>query len=424
MARFSQTFLQGLLQPSYQQGLFEAARGLGQTPGVMQLQKQQEERQNLQRQAQQALVNKDYATLRTLLPQMKPEVAQPYISQIQTGEQEASRLAAANEVTRIQSEIRQLMSDPNIDADTRDIQRAALEKELLAAARGLPFAQQQQVESFSANLEDSLAVQRRADEAAEQQRIKFDEWLADSEIRDINRDLAKARYENYIAEDVIRKANIEKATLVGLNQSAKAAYAQGGEAAKEQWLANNPGKESVWDDMLDQQVINEARVAEAKDNLRESNFEYTEKALRELGLTDSEIKTLDALPSNKAKNAAVIRILTNKATAGELPSAQMASIFSKAAEQRIMEENDLNPRNEKDLAQIKSLAAQLGLKAAQQAQKTGQVEDGFRLLAAYQKGSKILEMADPKATGTDSTVSSQTESESEMDAFITESMSR
>jgi len=34
MARFSQTFLQGLLQPTYQQGLFEAARGVGQMPGI------------------------------------------------------------------------------------------------------------------------------------------------------------------------------------------------------------------------------------------------------------------------------------------------------------------------------------------------------------------------------------------------------
>lgn len=43
MAKFSQTFLQGLLQPSYQQGLFEAARGVGMTPGIMRMQKQQQE---------------------------------------------------------------------------------------------------------------------------------------------------------------------------------------------------------------------------------------------------------------------------------------------------------------------------------------------------------------------------------------------
>jgi hypothetical protein len=43
VARFSQTFLQGLLQPSYQQGLFEAAKGLGQTPAIMDLQRQERE---------------------------------------------------------------------------------------------------------------------------------------------------------------------------------------------------------------------------------------------------------------------------------------------------------------------------------------------------------------------------------------------
>lgn len=43
MAKFSQAFLQGLLQPSYQQGLFEAAKGLGQAPGIMAMQKRREE---------------------------------------------------------------------------------------------------------------------------------------------------------------------------------------------------------------------------------------------------------------------------------------------------------------------------------------------------------------------------------------------
>jgi hypothetical protein len=43
MARFSQTFLQGLLQPSYQQGLFEAARSVGQTPGIMRMEKEEKQ---------------------------------------------------------------------------------------------------------------------------------------------------------------------------------------------------------------------------------------------------------------------------------------------------------------------------------------------------------------------------------------------
>ena len=43
MAKFSQAFLQGLLQPSYQEGLFTAARGIGMRPQMQALQQQQQE---------------------------------------------------------------------------------------------------------------------------------------------------------------------------------------------------------------------------------------------------------------------------------------------------------------------------------------------------------------------------------------------
>ncbi len=43
MAKFSQTFLQSLLQPSYQEGLFTAARGIGMRPQMQALQQQQQQ---------------------------------------------------------------------------------------------------------------------------------------------------------------------------------------------------------------------------------------------------------------------------------------------------------------------------------------------------------------------------------------------
>ena len=49
MAKFSQAFLQGLMQPTYQKGLFEAARNVGQAPGVMGLEKRQQDRQEKER---------------------------------------------------------------------------------------------------------------------------------------------------------------------------------------------------------------------------------------------------------------------------------------------------------------------------------------------------------------------------------------
>jgi len=45
MAKFSQTFLQGLLNPTYQKGLEEAARNIGQAPALMRQQEQRQQRE-------------------------------------------------------------------------------------------------------------------------------------------------------------------------------------------------------------------------------------------------------------------------------------------------------------------------------------------------------------------------------------------
>jgi|DEB0MinimDraft_10_1074344.scaffolds.fasta_scaffold19356_2 hypothetical protein len=63
MAKFSQTFLQGLLQPSYQEGLFTAARGIGQAPQMRALQQQQQAQQQVIAEANTALQSNDPATI-------------------------------------------------------------------------------------------------------------------------------------------------------------------------------------------------------------------------------------------------------------------------------------------------------------------------------------------------------------------------
>ena len=45
MAKFSQTFLQGILNPTYQQGLFDVARSVGQAPALMRQQEQRQQRE-------------------------------------------------------------------------------------------------------------------------------------------------------------------------------------------------------------------------------------------------------------------------------------------------------------------------------------------------------------------------------------------
>jgi hypothetical protein len=63
MAKFSQAFLQGLLQPSYQEGLFTAARGIGMRPQMQALQQQQQAQQQVIAEANTALQSNDPATI-------------------------------------------------------------------------------------------------------------------------------------------------------------------------------------------------------------------------------------------------------------------------------------------------------------------------------------------------------------------------
>jgi hypothetical protein len=63
MAKFSQAFLQSLLQPSYQEGLFTAARGIGMRPQMQALQQQQQAQQQVIAEANTALQSNDPATI-------------------------------------------------------------------------------------------------------------------------------------------------------------------------------------------------------------------------------------------------------------------------------------------------------------------------------------------------------------------------
>lgn len=86
MAKFSQAFLQGLLQPTYQQGLFTAAQQAAQLPG--QLQQQQMQQQQMQ-------------ALRSMTPMQRAQYA---MQTAKTPAQITAAQAQINELTQQQQE--------------------------------------------------------------------------------------------------------------------------------------------------------------------------------------------------------------------------------------------------------------------------------------------------------------------------------
>ena len=142
MARFSQAFLQGLLQPSYQQGLFEAARGVGQTPGLMRMEQQRQQQldtiknitsvsnqgvaaaqaadlgglnasiKSLQQQAQSAptvevanAINDQLTTLQSMVPQTKKMASLNSVNQLEVARQAAKTPEQKREIERIMERV-------------------------------------------------------------------------------------------------------------------------------------------------------------------------------------------------------------------------------------------------------------------------------------------------------------------------------
>jgi hypothetical protein len=117
MAKFSQAFLQSMLQPSYQEGLFTAARGIGQAPALRMQQQQQ--------QAQQQIISEANTALQSNNPDQITAVSQKLAA---LGTPEATNLAF-----KLTQRLNQLQGP---EAELRQIQleeaRASQEKRQLA----------------------------------------------------------------------------------------------------------------------------------------------------------------------------------------------------------------------------------------------------------------------------------------------------
>ena len=119
MAKFSQTFLQSMLQPSYQEGLFTAARGIGAAPGLRRQQQQQEEDMQKLR-GMGAVERAEFMAQKAKTPQelMKAEAAKT--SAVKQGSLESLRgLEAARQAAKTTEEkkrIEQIMSRVAVQA--------------------------------------------------------------------------------------------------------------------------------------------------------------------------------------------------------------------------------------------------------------------------------------------------------------------
>jgi hypothetical protein len=316
MARFSQAFLQGLLQPTYQQGLFEAARGLGQTPGVMRMQREDEKRQKgilggtlaLEQMAAEGQIDeqmlKDYAgSMRGL------GVETTDILATTAAARETSKVAVKeNALADLQTSITELMDPETTSERASEIKASALSQ------------------GRAARVDEARL--RAALDAADKRRVGS---FLENETRIINE----------------------------LNIKAKQAISRG--QSKEAFVAANGEQYGyIYDDEVATQALRDEQLRKAEENRKLGTFSYTDEELKNLGLTDAQINNVKNLKvGGQGKNNAVFNYV--QANAKTAPNASLINVYAKAFEAEIAEKNNLDFDDTDDYREIQSLAAKKAL---------------------------------------------------------------
>ena len=232
MAKFSQTFLQGLLQPSYQEGLFTAARQAAQLPAQLQQQKMQGTLQSGLFQLEQkamagTLTPEDYQKAVTAygqVAQASPELAgeiRSSLSRVGTAVGAQKRATDQNKVKSEVANLRQaalaVQSKKGLDPE---VKRQTLAKMKLDFNRIKEANPTVDLSSFEGMFEDVVVeaaqLDRIAKEAADEEAVNnFSNQLFQinnfESLETVTQSLLKANPE--YAEDIQRLSQVRQASL-------------------------------------------------------------------------------------------------------------------------------------------------------------------------------------------------------------------
>lgn len=117
MAKFSESFIQGLLNPSYSQGLFEAAKGVGATPGIMMA-----EKSRVKSQAEVQKLLQQYADDSVQLTAMSQKYAAGGDKETAKLFEDAATKATAKREGRGKGELMALANNPKFDITDQKMQ--------------------------------------------------------------------------------------------------------------------------------------------------------------------------------------------------------------------------------------------------------------------------------------------------------------
>jgi hypothetical protein len=303
MAKFSQTFLQSMLQPSYQEGLFTAARGIGAAPGLRRQQQQQEEDMQKLR-GMGAVERADYMAQKAQTPQQLMEAETARSKAVKEGSLESLRgLEAARQAaktTQEKKEIEQIMSRVAVQAgiDPSSVigrTQEELDKELSRELQQSRLEDQKRAEQEAAITQAYYAVPDKSREQFEKNAVQagfgdiIDE-LKEDKIRDQLVELQLSNAKTLAAENAAMKK--EPLPVIALEERINKANIS--KESKDQLLSELDDVKQP--DFNNNGTWNPGERKLAMDTIRSINKAVREEVFREVARKDairSDIRSLE-----------------------------------------------------------------------------------------------------------------------------------
>lgn len=295
MAKFSQALLQGLLNPTYQQGLFEAARNVGQAPGIFGLQKKREER--------------------------------------------AQQFQAMNPLEQGQF----MMKRASQSGDVRD---------MVAAQGMIDRATENQADARIQPLLTELSNPETTDERVTELRQEiFDiarkEGVKEGNVRAAFNAANKSRittgYEQLLRET--QELSIVAKKAISSNTSREAFVAQYGE--------DNGYIYDAEKDLLETAKLN-LQIAQEKARLE--TFQYNDEEMKKLGLSDAQITVINGMKTGRQKNNAVSAAVKANFNKDKTANASLLNFMADARVADIAERENLDLDDADDVIIARSIA--------------------------------------------------------------------
>ena len=377
MARFGQGFIQALTNPSYQQGLFTAAQGLGAAPGVAAEEQKKErmfsELQNAISSNDPDIIDQAAKSALKIDPQLGLELSEK--ARIL---REASRTQnAQGSLSYLQNQMQSVLKDSSLSPTAQQNKLNQLQESANAIGRSVPGLDPMAVGGLSMKVENAIFQQqeakRQSERADESLNLRFKSFgLQEDQARmAAEKHTEWSNTANY--RTTMRDLELGEAQYTQALQLARGLSTV--EGGREKFIQAHPDKAGVFDAIAREQETKDLQLETLRENKEAGKFDYTDKELLEFldvsenateeqkQAVEQTVKTIQQVAkiNPRQANKLLESYVSKKLIGREIPSAAMAGLFKDAALSYVKTINlpgfDSDEKEE-------ALAAKLALKAA------------------------------------------------------------